>query len=134
MTLKTTVVYADHIIEIVTDDFSQLHRTIAGVQELERDAAFLQEATGCDSIALRYYRDKEGNEYYGFTDPETRANVTFGQYREGGDVPFYPKAELYTPSNTSEPPPLQSFHHQDGTTTQHDQKRQPLPPIEAYEI
>ncbi len=93
MTLRfsTQVHYGDQLIKVEADTFAEFHQAVARIQELSDDAAYLEKKTGYERIILRYYIDKEGNEYYGFQDPTTRRNVTFGQYREKQVIPFFPK-------------------------------------------
>lgn len=91
--------YAGRRVKIVTDTFAELHQALAGIEELNRDARYLQEQ-GIEDIVPVYRKDSDENEYYGFQDRYSRRNITFGKKREKGIIPFFPKGAegYYDPS------------------------------------
>lgn len=140
---KTTVQYGDQTIEVEADDLAELHKAVARMQELHTDAKLLRQKTNCQHVALRFYTDKEGNDYFGFRDEESRANISFGRYKEKQTVPFFPKGDAgyfapnAVPDDTTRElaePPQRVERSQQAQSQQRSQKAgPPIPPIEAYE-
>ena len=101
MQFETMVPYGDGRMRISGDDYREVHAAAARVTELDRDARFLREK-GVDGVVPDFRVDGEGNEYYGWRDSAGRKNVTFGQNREKGAVPLFPKGEAgyYDPEHS----------------------------------
>lgn len=103
MKFIANVQYGPVMVRVETDSFEEFHQAVARLQELSQDYAFLLEKTGRDEAILRFYVDKDGNEYYGFQDPATRANTAFGKHREKQLIGFFPKGiDGYYPGGTAE--------------------------------
>lgn len=89
---EAVVEYAGKKVKVKSDSFAELHQTLAGIEELNRDAAYLQRQ-GIDDVIPVYRKDGQENEYFGLQDRFSRKNVTFGTKREKGLIPFFPKGE-----------------------------------------
>lgn len=98
---EAVITYAGREVRVQADSFAELHQTLAGIEELNRDAAFLRRQ-GIDEIVPVYRKDSDENEYYGFQDRNSRRNITFGKKREKAIIPFFPKGEegYYDPSKS----------------------------------
>lgn len=96
---EAVITYAGREVRVQADSFAELHQALAGIEELNRDAAFLRRQD-IDEIVPVYRKDSDENEYYGFQDRNSRRNITFGKKREKGIIPFFPKGEegYYDPS------------------------------------
>jgi hypothetical protein len=89
---EATVHVAGVPITITADSYPELHREIAGLQEIERDATYLRREHGADDIRFEFRVDADGNKYYGFRAGEH--SVTLGQSRgDQGRFPLFPKGE-----------------------------------------
>ncbi len=87
---EAVVEYAGTKVKVKADSFAELHQTLAGVEELNRDAAYLKKQ-GINEVIPVYRKDRDENEYFGLQSRYDRRNVTFGTKREKGIVPFFPK-------------------------------------------
>ena len=91
---ECTTSYLGKDVTVKTDDFKQLHQAISKIDELNQDANFLAEKSGKKRLSPDYRTDQDHNEYFGVSvKGKSRESVTFGQLREGGLVPFFPKGE-----------------------------------------
>ena len=89
-----TTSYLGKEVTVTSDDFKQLHEAVAKLDELNQDANFLAKKSGSKQLSPDYRTDADHNEYYGVSvKGKSRESVTFGQLREGGLVPFFPKGE-----------------------------------------
>ena len=100
---EAVVDYAGKKVKVKSDSFAELHQTLAGVEELNRDAAFLH-GQGIEDVIPVYRRDGQENEYFGLQDRHSRKNVTYGTKREKGLIPFFPKGEdgYYDPAQRTD--------------------------------
>ena len=109
---EAQVNYAGQPITVKSDDFAELHRAIARIEDLNRDARFLVEKGAAPKAVRPSFRmDQEGNAYHGVKDVTSGKDVTHGQYREDRIIPFFPKGEdgYYDPSeDTRSRPPRSS--------------------------
>lgn len=96
--------YLGKEVTVKSDDFAEMHQAIAKIDELNQDANFLARKTGDTNLSPNFRTDHDGNAYYGVTVKGRGPNVTFGKLRDGGLIPFFPKAEegYYDPNNPSE--------------------------------
>ena len=92
LNFKMTTYHGGDTIVVESDDFAELHRTVARIQELQKDAQFLTNK-GAQGINLEFHTNAEGHEFYGFRDTGAYQTVTFGQNKEKVGVPFFPKGE-----------------------------------------
>ena len=99
-----TTSYLGEEITVTGDDFSEVHEAIARINELNGDANYLAKKSGSKNLVPDYRTDQDGNEYYGVSVKGSRESVTFGQLREGGLVPFFPKGDdgHYDPSERND--------------------------------
>ena len=94
-TFSGTINYGGHPVTVNADSFAELHQALAGIEELNRDAAYMHQQ-GIHDVVPVYRQDDEENSYYGFQDRNSRRNITFGTKRKAGVIPFFPKgAEGY---------------------------------------
>ena len=100
---EAVVDYAGKRVKVKSDSFAELHQALSGVEELNRDAAFLKQQ-GIEDVIPVYRRDGQENEYFGLQDRHSRKNVTYGTKREKGLIPFFPKGEdgYYDPAQRNE--------------------------------
>lgn len=118
--------YLGQEITVKSDDFQQLHQAISKIAELNQDANFLAQKTGRKDLVPNFRRDAEGNEYYGVSVRGRGPNNTFGQLREGGLIPFFPKGAegFYDPEN----PPQRNGSYGGGQQGGGGQRQQQAPP------
>lgn len=127
---ECTTSYLGKEITVKTDDFKSLHQALAKVDELNRDANFLAKRAGTKKLRPDFRRDNEGNEYYGVAEKGGRRNVSFGQLREGGYIPFFPKGEegYYDPDSPPQRNGRQNGHQNGRRQNGNGQRRQEAPP------
>jgi hypothetical protein len=77
-------------ITVEADNYKELHRAIAGIQEMERDIEMLKRLSGRDDLVFEFRMDQDNYEYYGFRSGEH--SVTLGQ-TDDDRFPLYPKGE-----------------------------------------
>ena len=92
LSFESVVSYGDNKMKITSDNIVELHQALAGVSELDRDVQYLR-AQGVEEIIPAHRADKDGHEYFGFSSRTDTRNITFGQKREKGIVPWFPKGE-----------------------------------------
>lgn len=83
--------YLGNEVEVESDSFAELHEAMAGVSELNRSYRFLATKVDNTKAIVPDYREVDGNKYYGVRCAISGKNVSFGQKREKGLVPFFPK-------------------------------------------
>lgn len=106
---EAVVEYAGKRVKVKSDSFEELHAALAGIEELNRDVAFLQQEKNIEEIVPVYRKDNDENEYFGLQDRHSRKNVTFGKKRGESMIPFFPKgAEGYYDPGVSGPRPRPS--------------------------
>ena len=94
MKFKATVPYIGTEITVEADTFQELHEAIAGVVELNRSGYYLKKQCGEKYHPIPFYRQVDGNDFFGVKDGFSGKNVTFGTFKEKGRaVPFFPKGE-----------------------------------------
>ena len=102
--------YLGEDIVIKSDNFEELHRALAGVNELNQDANYLysrlkKEDGKAPRLVPAYRKDNDENEYFGITEVTAGGrgrNMTFGKKRDQTAlVSFFPKGEegYYDPDN-----------------------------------
>lgn len=98
---EATVNYLGAEVRISSDSLAELHEVMAGVAELNRSYRFLAAKVDSPKTIVADYREVDGNKYYGVRCAISGKNVSFGQKREKGLVPFFPKedAGYFDPSH-----------------------------------
>lgn len=88
---EAVVEYAGKRVKVKSDSFEELHTALAGIEELNQDAAFLRREKSVEDVIPVHRRDADENEYFGLQDRHSRKNVTYGTKRGEAVIPFFPK-------------------------------------------
>jgi hypothetical protein len=88
---EAVVEYAGKRVKVKSDSFEELHTALAGIEELNHDAAFLRREKSVEDVIPVHRRDEDENDYYGLQDRHSRKNVTYGKKRGESVIPFFPK-------------------------------------------
>ena len=101
LSFESYVRYGDHAdgtpahVHVKADTFVELHRALAALAELHRDADFLKGKTGAEVVVPERHVTGDGHEYLGFCLPDRpHVKVNFGTSTDKAHpVPFFPKGD-----------------------------------------